>query len=111
MLAFPHSVKYINREDKPERIFASRISDHTLIDVTPEYSATNEEIKRYYCDEFVFRFNRRRSRSRGLLFYRLIEGAVATDPHPYKDLLTPQMKLGFTRSDEGEVTRHTTGWR
>ena len=47
----------------------------------------------YYCDEFVFRFNRRRSRSRGLLFYRLIEGAVAADPHPYKSLLTPQMTL------------------
>jgi transposase-like protein len=51
----------------------------------------------YYCDEFVFRFNRRRSRSRGLLFYRLMEGAVATDPHPYKDLLTPQMRLPGTR--------------
>jgi transposase-like protein len=47
----------------------------------------------YYLDEFVFRFNRRRSRSRGLLFYRLIEGAVATDPKPYKSLLTPQMTL------------------
>ncbi len=47
----------------------------------------------YYCDEFVFRFNRRRSRSRGLLFYRLIEGAVATEPHPYRNLLTPQMKM------------------
>ena len=40
----------------------------------------------YYLDEFTFRFNRRSSRSRGLLFYRLIEGAVATAPHPYKDL-------------------------
>lgn len=29
-----------------------------------------------YLDEFTFRFNRRASRSRGLLFYRLIEGAV-----------------------------------
>jgi transposase-like protein len=43
----------------------------------------------YYLDEFVFRFNRRSSTSRGLLFYRLVEGAVATDPHPYKSLLTP----------------------
>lgn len=51
----------------------------------------------YYCDEFVFRFNRRRSRSRGLLFYRLMEGAVATDPHPYKDLLTPQIRLPGVR--------------
>jgi transposase-like protein len=51
----------------------------------------------YYCDEFVFRFNRRRSRSRGLLFYRLMEGAVATDPHPYKALLTPQLSMKFNR--------------
>ncbi len=40
----------------------------------------------YYLDEFTFRFNRRRSRHRGLLFYRLLEQAVATDPHPYKAL-------------------------
>ena len=34
----------------------------------------------YYLDEFVFRFNRRRSRSRGLLFCRLIEQALAIAP-------------------------------
>lgn len=34
----------------------------------------------YYLDEFVFRFNRRRSRSRGLLFYRLIEQSLALPP-------------------------------
>lgn len=47
----------------------------------------------YYCDEYVFRFNRRTSRSCGLLFRRLIEGAVTTEPHPYRNLLTPQMKM------------------
>jgi hypothetical protein len=40
----------------------------------------------YYLDEFTFRFNRRRSRHRGLLFYRLLEQAVATGPQPYKML-------------------------
>jgi transposase-like protein len=40
----------------------------------------------YYLDEFTFRFNRRRARHRGLLFYRLLEGALAADPHPYKTL-------------------------
>lgn len=30
----------------------------------------------YYLDEFTFRFNRRHSRSRGLLFYRLLQQAV-----------------------------------
>ena len=38
----------------------------------------------YYLDEFTFRFNRRRSHHRGMLFYRLIEGAMATEPHPFE---------------------------
>lgn len=36
----------------------------------------------YYLDEFTFRFNRRTSRSRGLLWYRLVQQATNTDPHP-----------------------------
>jgi len=42
----------------------------------------------YYLDEFTFRFNRRSARSRSLLFYRLLQQAVATDPHPYNELTT-----------------------
>ena len=38
----------------------------------------------YYLDEFTFRFNRRTSRSRGLLFYRLLEQAVAAQPVTYQ---------------------------
>lgn len=34
----------------------------------------------YYLDEYTFRFNRLTSRSRGLLFYRLMEQAVALEP-------------------------------
>jgi transposase-like protein len=41
----------------------------------------------YYLDEFTFRFNRRTSRSRGLLFYRLLEQAVATDPVTYSEIV------------------------
>ena len=40
----------------------------------------------YYLDEFVFRFNRRTSRSRGLLFYRLIQQAVNIDPVKGKNI-------------------------
>ena len=43
----------------------------------------------YYLDEYTFRFNRRNAKSRGLLFYRLLEQAVATDPHPLHQLLRP----------------------
>ena len=34
----------------------------------------------YYLDEFTFRFNRRTSRYRGKLFYRLIQQAVSIEP-------------------------------
>ena len=34
----------------------------------------------FYLDEYVFRFNRRSSRSRGLLFYRLLEQAIQLEP-------------------------------
>jgi len=41
----------------------------------------------YYLDEYTFRFNRRTSRARGLLFYRLLEQAVETEPTPYAQLI------------------------
>jgi len=41
----------------------------------------------YYLDEYAFRFNRRGSKARGLLFYRLMQQAVATDPHPLTELI------------------------
>jgi transposase-like protein len=40
-----------------------------------------------YLDEFTFRFNRRRSRSRGKLFFRLVQQAVATDPATYSSMV------------------------
>jgi len=42
----------------------------------------------YYLDEYTFRFNRRTSRSRGLLFYRLLEQAVVTEPITYREIAT-----------------------
>jgi transposase-like protein len=41
-----------------------------------------------YLNEFTFRFNRRRSRSRGMVFYRVLELAVAHEPVRYKDLVS-----------------------
>ncbi len=41
----------------------------------------------YYLDEYTFRFNRRTSRARGLLFYRLLEQAVCILPVPYKEII------------------------
>jgi transposase-like protein len=40
----------------------------------------------YYLDEFVFRFNRRKSKSRGKLFYRMIQQAVQIEPVMNKNI-------------------------
>jgi transposase-like protein len=40
-----------------------------------------------YLNEFTFRFNRRGSRRRGLLFYRLLEQAILADPITYRSLI------------------------
>jgi transposase-like protein len=41
---------------------------------------------RFYLDEYTFRFNRRTSRSRGKLFYRLVQQALQVDPAPLSTL-------------------------
>ena len=40
-----------------------------------------------HLNEFAFRFNRRRSSSRGMVFYRVLECAVAHGPVRYQDLI------------------------
>src|SRR5208283_5932944 len=41
----------------------------------------------YYLDEFTFRFNRRRSASRGKLFFRLLQQAVQVGPATYESIV------------------------
>jgi len=48
--------------------------------------AVNPKHLDYYLDEFTFRFNRRTSRSRGLLFYRLLQQAMLTKPVTYAQI-------------------------
>jgi transposase-like protein len=54
---------------------------------TLHYRASDKHLE-YYLDEYAFRFNRRNSSARGMLFYRLLQQAVATDPHPLAELIT-----------------------
>lgn len=48
--------------------------------VLPEHTQT-------YLEEFCFRFNRRHSRARGLLFYRLLQYAAGASPLTYRQLV------------------------
>ncbi len=45
-----------------------------------------------YLNEFAFRFNRRKSRSRGKLFYRLVQQAVAIEPTTYRQIVDSAIK-------------------
>ncbi len=51
-------------------------------------AAISQDHLQYYLDEFTFRFNRRTSKPRGMLFYRLIEQALNINPVQAK-FLTP----------------------
>lgn len=50
-----------------------------------------------YLDEFVFRFNRRTSSSRGMLFYRLLQQAVATQPVTYAQVASRNKRTKPTK--------------
>ncbi len=67
----------------------------------------------YYLDEFTFRFNRRRSKSRGKLFFRLAQQAVAVEPVPLDRIFTPKQgqirqlrKRGQQRSLRADGASH-----
>lgn len=49
--------------------------------------AVHPEHLDYYLDEFTFRFNRRTSRSRGKLFYRLLQNAALSEPVSYRQIV------------------------
>jgi len=63
--------------------------------------AVSHEHLGYYLDEYTFRFNRRRSRYRGMLFYRLLQNAVVVDPVTYQDMI-----MGV-RGRKSQTTRYS----
>ncbi len=60
--------------------------------------AVSPEHLQSYLEEFTFRFNRRSSRRRGMLFYRLLQGAIAAPPLTYDSLAKIHRKKGAGKS-------------
>jgi len=60
--------------------------------------AVNPDHLDYYLDEYTFRFNRRKSASRGKLFYRLVQQAVIANP-----VLGRNITGGMRQKDSGEI--------
>jgi len=88
---YRHRVTNLKRSRRPAHEVMPRV--HRVASLLKRWvlgthqGSISEQHLDYYLDEFTFRFNRRRSRSRGLLFYRLLQQAVAVPPVPYSQLV------------------------
>jgi hypothetical protein len=84
---YGHEVVVIKRQAAPASTVLPRV--HRVASLLKRWllgthpGAVRAEHLDYDLDEFTFRFNRRRSASRGKLFYRLVQQAVQVGPAPY----------------------------
>ena len=88
---YVHRVTFLRGNKKSPSELMSRV--HLVVSLLKRWllgthqGAVSHEHLDYYLDEFTFRFNRRTSRSRGKLFFRLLQQAVAVEPAPYKSMV------------------------
>jgi len=93
---FVHEVTKLKKYLEPASELLPRV--HRVISLLKRWlmgthqGAVSHKHLDYYLDEFTFRFNRRRSKSRGKLFFRLAQQAVAVDPVPYDLIVHPTSK-------------------
>jgi transposase-like protein len=70
--------------------------------------AVRREHMQAYLDEFTFRFNRRRSNARGLLFYRLLQQAALTERVTYRALVAvPKPRKRGSSEPKPPAARHS----
>jgi transposase-like protein len=90
---FPHQITYL--KGKPDTASELLPRVHLVISLLKRWlmgthqGAVSHKHLDYYLDEFTFRFNRRKSRSRGKLFYRLVQQAVVVQPTPCYKIVHP----------------------
>jgi transposase-like protein len=89
-LGFEHEVTVLSASPDPAHVEMPAV--HRVASLLKRWllgtlqGAISKEHLPFYLDEFTFRFNRRTSRARGLLFYRLVEQAVQIDHVSTKQL-------------------------
>ena len=93
---FVHEVTKLKKYMEPASELLPRV--HRVISLLKRWllgthqGAVSHKHLDYYLDEFTFRFNRRKSKSRGKLFFRLAQQAVAVDPVTYDLIVHPTRK-------------------
>jgi transposase-like protein len=91
---FQHEITFLKGKKKTASELMPRV--HRVISLLKRWligthqGAVSHKHLDYYLDEFTFRFNRRRSQSRGKLFFRLAQQAVAVDPITYSEIIDPR---------------------
>jgi len=91
VMGYKHTVTNISDSEEPAHVVMPRV--HRVASLLDRWwlgihqGAIRPSHLDYYLDEFTFRFNRRTSKARGLLFYRLMEQAVDCPPVPRKMLI------------------------
>lgn len=90
---YDHEVTVLRRKKKSASELLPRV--HLVVSLLKRWllgthqGAVSRKHLDYYLDEFTFRFNRRRSKSRGKLFFRLAQQAMAVDPITYDRIVHP----------------------
>ena len=88
---YQHAVTYLRGQEESPSELMPRV--HLVVSLLKRWligthqGAVSHKHLDYYLDEFTFRFNRRRSRSRGKLFFRLVQQAVAVEPTTYASIV------------------------
>ena len=98
-MGYEHEVTVLDAVDTPASELLPRV--HHVIShlrrwlMGTLHGAASPEHLDDYLNEFTFRFNRRTSRSRGKLFYRLVQQAVQVGPQTYETIVhSPQDVVG-----------------
>ena len=90
---YDHEVTVLRRKKKSASELLPRV--HLVVSLLKRWllgthqGAVSRKHLDFYLDEFTFRFNRRRSKSRGKLFFRLAQQAMAVEPITYDRIVHP----------------------
>lgn len=90
-MGYSHKVTVVKQSESPAHELLPRV--HLVASLLKRWvqgthqGAISQAHLDGYLNEFTFRFNRRTSGSRGKLFYRLLQNAMAVPPAPYKKII------------------------
>lgn len=90
---YHHTVTVIGKD--PRRALRLLLAVHRVVSllkrwlVGTHHGRVQAKHLQRYLDEFAFRFNRRKSRHVGMIFFRLAQQGVQTGPLPYRTLVSP----------------------